>query len=471
MERQFGLNPFALFVAALMLALVGLSSLAISQFEITVGVLIALGLVVGFIVFLKTELAVYILIFSMLLSPELVMGGLATTRAALGRGVTFRFDDFLLVIIALTWFIRSALNKELGIFKKTPLNSAMLAYILACSVSTLIGMAAGNVQIVTGTLFLLKYTQYFAIFFLVINNIDSEDKLRRYWWAVLITALVVGTLGLSQIPGGGRVTAPFEGDNPEPNTFGGYLAFLILICFAMSLSFKDLKWRIIYGLMAFYLFIPFLFTLSLASYLGLIPGVVVVLFLQRNRLLSYVLLASVLSLLLFPSIFPQAVRERVSFTWTQAERYGQSTLFGQRLDTSTSARLQSFGEAFQDFSVRPVFGYGVTGWRFIDSQYFRTLVETGLVGLTALLFLFFRLFRLGMDRFRDLSGDPFYRGIATGFLGGFVCLLVHGIGSNTFILVRVMEPFWLIAGIVFMAPFVIPGGPRRDSPDQLPATT
>ena len=269
MERQFGLNPFALFVAALMLTLVGLSSLVISQFEITVGVLIALGLVVGFIVFLKTELAVYILIFSMLLSPELVVGGLATTRAALGRGVTFRFDDFLLVIIALTWFIRSALNKELGIFKKTPLNSAMLAYILACSVSTLIGMAAGNVQVVTGTLFLLKYTQYFAIFFLVINNIDSEEKLRRYWWAVLITALVVGTLGLSQIPGGGRVTAPFEGDNPEPNTFGGYLAFLILICFAMSLSFKDFKWRIIYGLMAFYLFIPFLFT-PLARFL---PGI------------------------------------------------------------------------------------------------------------------------------------------------------------------------------------------------------
>jgi hypothetical protein len=29
---------------------------------------------------------------------------------------------------------------------------------------------------------------------------------------------------------------------------------------------------------------------------------------------------------------------------------------------------------------------------------------------------------------------------------------VHGLGSNTFIIVRIMEPFWLFAGIVMMIP-------------------
>jgi hypothetical protein len=29
-----------------------------------------------------------------------------------------------------------------------------------------------------------------------------------------------------------------------------------------------------------------------------------------------------------------------------------------------------------------------------------------------------------------------------------VGLLVHGIGANTFIIVRIMEPFWFLAGIV-----------------------
>jgi hypothetical protein len=48
--------------------------------------------------------------------------------------------------------------------------------------------------------------------------------------------------------------------------------------------------------------------------------------------------------------------------------------------------------------------------------------------------------------------DPEERGLALGFLAGYVGLLVHGFGSNTFIIVRIMEPFWLLAGIVMMIP-------------------
>ncbi len=96
----------------------------------------------------------------------------------------------------------------------------------------------------------------------------------------------------------------------------------------------------------------------------------------------------------------------------------------------------------------------MTGWQFIDAQYFRTLLESGLLGLFALLFLCFRLFQMGMDRFRYFSDEPFSRGLAVGFLGALVCLLFHAIGSNTFIIVRIMQPFWLVAGLVFSLRFV-----------------
>jgi len=176
----------------------------------------------------------------------------------------------------------------------------------------------------------------------------------------------------------------------------------------------------------------------------------VVLLLNHQRVVSYTLLALFLTVLIFPNVFPQAIRDRVAYTFTQAPTAGQVTVLGQRLDTSTSARLRSFQEAADAFYQEPVFGYGVTGWSFIDAQYFRTLIETGLVGLMAFLFLLYRLFQLGLDRFRSLGEDPFSRGLAIGFLGGFVCLLFHAIGSNTFIIVRIMQPFWLVTGLVFM---------------------
>ncbi|MDA2934312.1 O-antigen ligase family protein [Acidobacteria bacterium AH-259-D05] len=462
MARVLGTNPFAAFLMVLMVGFLCLSALAISQVETNVAVLLSLGMVVSILAFFNTRMAIYLLIFSMLLSPEFAVSGLATSGAALGRGVTFRFDDFLLVIIAVAWLVKSALYKELGIFRKTPLNGAMLFYVLACAVSTLIGIGAVRVQFVTGTLFVLKYVQYFILFFLVINNIEDEKQLRRYWLAILLTALIASAIGLSQIPTGGRVTAPFEGSQPEPNTFGGYLGFLILICLALSLALQDYGRRIGYALVALFLLLPFLFTLSRASYLGLVPGLAVVLLLNRSHLLSYCLMALTLSLLIFPQIFPQIIRERVTYTWSQERRSGQVLLFGQRLDTSTSARLQSFRDALRDFPEEPLFGYGVTGWHFIDAQYFRTLLETGLFGLTALLFLFYKVFQLGLDRLRYFAEDPFYKGLSIGFLGGFVCLLFHAIGSNTFIIVRIMQPFWLVTGILFMSRLVA----TRKSPEE-----
>ena len=450
MRLESSANPFGAFLLLLMGGVLFVSALLVSQLETSTGILIGVGIAVSVLVFFKTEIAIYLLIGSMLLSPELGVGGLATTGGTLGRGVTFRLDDFLLVIIAFSWLIKSAIHKELGIFKKTPLNGAMLFYAFACVLSTLLGIAAGRIEVLTGSLFVLKYIQYFVLFFLVINSIEDQKQLRRYWMAVLVTALIVGAIGLAQIPGGGRVTAPFEGDSPEPNTFAGYLGFVILICLALALTLPNFKRSISYFFIAAFLFIPFLFTLSRASYLGFIPGLAVVLLLNRQRIVSYTLVALFLTALVFPNLFPQAIRDRVVFTFTQAPTVGQVTVLGQRLDTSTSARLRSFQEAVEAFYEEPLLGYGVTGWSFIDAQYFRTLIETGLLGLMAFFFLLYRLFRLGLDRFRSSGEDPFSRGLAIGFLGGFVCLLFHAIGSNTFIIVRIMQPFWLVTGLVFM---------------------
>ena len=464
MARRPGGDSSAILLLLLMVGVLLLTAFVMSRLETNAGVVAGLGIVVSILVFFNTRIAVYLLIFSMLLSPELALGGLATSGATLGRGVTFRFDDFLLVIIAISWFTKSALYKELGVFKRTPLNGAMLTYIFACVLSTLIGVGAERVDPLTGGLFVLKYLQYVVLFYLVINNIEDEKQLRRFWIAVVITALIVGAVGVAQIPGGGRVTAPFEGRSAEPNTLGGYLAFLILICGALSLTLREFGARIAYMVVSVSLFVPFLFTLSRASYLGFVPGLAVVLFLNRNHLLSYCMIAVALSLFIFPQIFPEIVRERISFTFTQQDRPGQRTVLGQRLDTSTSTRLGSFGDIMADFPNEPLFGHGVTGWGFVDAQYFRVMIETGLFGLAAFVFLVFRLFQLGLDRLRYFSEDPFYRGLSIGFLGGLTALLFHGIGSNTFIIVRIMQPFWLVVGLLFMSRLLV----AEKSPEKAP---
>jgi hypothetical protein len=47
-----------------------------------------------------------------------------------------------------------------------------------------------------------------------------------------------------------------------------------------------------------------------------------------------------------------------------------------------------------------------------------------------------------------MSDDNYVKGLTMGVLAGFISLLLHSIGSNTFIIVRIMEPFWFLMGLV-----------------------
>lgn len=219
--------------------------------------------------FASTQIALYILIFSMLLSPELVVG--ATAGATLGRGVTLRIDDFILVIIGFSWLARMSIYKELGFFLRTPLNKPIAVYITVCLVSTFLGALFGRVSLKTGFFFVLKYFEYMVVYFMVVNHLQDKKQIRYFLWALLFTCVVVSFFGTSQIPGGGRVSAPFEGEAGEPNTFGGYLLFMMAMTIGLFLTTNLWRDRLIYGGISAIAFIPFLFTQSRGSYLAFFP--------------------------------------------------------------------------------------------------------------------------------------------------------------------------------------------------------
>ena len=106
-----------------------------------------------------------------------------------------------------------------------------------------------------------------------------------------------------------------------------------------------------------------------------------------------------------------------------------------------------------DWIDHPILGHGVTGYRFVDAQYIRVITETGLVGLVLFFILIATMFK---EAYRIFMGatDPFHKGLTMGFLAGFVGLLFHAIGANTFIIVRIMEPFWFLAAMVIMIPAI-----------------
>jgi hypothetical protein len=419
----------------------------ISQYPPTILIWGALACAIFTITFVKFEWGLYILIFSMLLSPEINVG--ETAGASLDRGVTLRFEDFLLVVIGLSWFAKNAVNKELGLFLKTPLNKPIFFYILACMVSTAFGVTFGGVGAKTSFFFLLKYIEYFIVFFMVANHVEDTAQIKRFVFCLLLTCFITSFIGILQIPGGERISAPFEGERGEPNTLGGYLLFIGAIAAGLLLKVENSRSKHFLIILIVAIILPFLFTQSRSSYLGLIPVSFILGFMAKRKIIVIGLLALVF--IMSPVFLPTQVKNRILYTFNQREASGQLKVGDVRLDTSTSARIETLREIMTDWPKKPFFGYGVTGYGFIDSQLPRVLIETGILGLLTFLYLIYSIIRLTVNNMKELQ-TPYSQGLTIGFFAGTIGLLFHSLGANTFIIVRIMEPFWFFAGIIAVLP-------------------
>ncbi|MBU0985944.1 MAG: O-antigen ligase family protein [Proteobacteria bacterium] len=405
------------------------------------------ALVIFAVAFINIEWGLYILIFSMLLSPEIMAG--STKGGSLERGVTLRLEDFLLIIIAFSWFAKNAVHKELGLILRTPLNRPILFYMLACIISTGFGIMAGRVHAKTGFFFVLKYFEYMVVFFMMVNHVENLEQVNRFLMCLFLTCFAVSIVGMLQIPGGGRVSAPFEGETGEPNTLGGYLVFIGMVAAGLFLKAQTIKTRQLLAVLILAIIPPFLFTQSRSSYLALIPACLVLALMSEKRVIAVSMI--LIFLTISPFLLPAAVKNRILFTIKQPEESGQITVAGVRVDTSTSARLISWKEATSDWVKHPLVGFGVTGYGFVDAQFPRILAETGVLGLSAFIYLLYSIFKLTIMTLKEVK-TPYLTGLTTGFLAGYVGLIFHSIGANTFIIVRIMEPFWFFAGIIAVLP-------------------
>lgn len=429
---------------------------------------LAILLIVLFASFLNTELALHIILLSMLLSPEIVVGGVGGVSVgkpmAKGEALVLRMEDLVLIAVALAWFARTAIFKELGLIRKTPLNRPIFAYIASLVLATLLGVYLGNVAPLRGFFFTLKYIEFFVVYFMAVNFVHDERQMRRLLVTAFVTCAISALMGIAQIPSGERVAAPFEGKYGEPNTFGGYLVFMLALILAQALMARTLPIQLGWSSFAALVAVPLLFTLSRSSWLASIPMLLTLVALSPRRL---ILMTGVgVLVILGPLAFPKQVVDRYSYTLDAKEDRSEYRLGERRFDSSTAARFDSFRVGLRGWARRPILGYGVTGFSFMDAQFARVLVETGLVGLLTFLWLLWRVFQVAWNTHKRLEGSRF-AWLTLGYLAGFAAMVFHGIGANTFIIVRIMEPFWFMTGIIALLP-VLSGREGEETPGKLP---
>jgi hypothetical protein len=251
-----------------------------------------------------------------------------------------------------------------------------------------------------------------------------------------------------------RVSAPFEGESGEANTLAGYLLFMMSITLGLFLYEKRAKWQILYLGATAFMVPPFLFTLSRGTWLAFLPMSLVMMTLTR-RGKGIIMVALFALFFLLPVLSPQAIKDRIAQTFISDESGAhQYDVLGKKFSLARSgvARVQTWGEAFQAWVKRPVLGYGVPASAIVDNQYARVVREVGTVGFCIYAWLMIRIFKAGRSSFRQTKGNDFAQGLSLGFLAGFIGLLFQAFSAETFILIRIMEPFWFVAAMVLVLP-------------------
>ena len=425
-----------------MIVVIALMAFLISGGMQLKAVILAVGIISAAVCFFNTEMALYLILFAMLFSPEFSLGG----ELAEGRRLVLRVEDIIIVITFFSWIVKTALYEGVGLIVKTPLNRAIKLYVFVCFLSTFLGALIGKVALTSGLLYVFKYMEFFLVYFMFANNITDRDQVRRFVIAALIVALITALYAGVQIPFGVRVSAPFEGENGEPNTLGGYLILIVSVAAGLLFTYRDQRLRIALLSIIALCAVPFLFTLSRSSYVAAIPVFATLfIFTDKKLLLSFVLVVFVLAA---PLLIPETVKKRVTETFVPDPGFAQTETIGNiGFDTSTSARISSFKYSIEKWRQRPIFGWGVTGVGIIDSTYFRLLAEVGLVGMAAFLYL---VSTIGIYLYRVFrkTRDPLLRGLSLGMLAGTAALLGHSVGAASFIIVRIMEPYWFLMACI-----------------------
>ena len=407
--------------------------------DISMLVLVLFSVAIIIATFVDTNIGLIAILLSMLLSPELEAG------ATQGRAVVVRAEDLILIIVSMTWLAKMAIRKELPVFRHSSLNIPIGLYCAVLFISTFRGVILGDVTMVKGMFYVFKMIEFFILFFIVVNHTTTIKQVKLFLIVFLLTGFIVGIYCNLHLGSAARMSAPFEGTG-EPNTLGGYLLLLMSIIGGMVLFDKEHRKVLLF--LFLFLIPPFLLTLSRASYLGIIPALFCIFAITKKKVVIFISAFFMIVFILLIFVGPPMFRERLVGAFEPETNQNVQAWGPISLGPSPAARVESWGYVLRDrFPKHPVLGYGVTGTSFLDSQYILNLAETGIVGSLLFFWILWRIWKAAIYSFHQVE-RPIFKGLVVGYLAGFIGILFHAIGSNSFIIIRIAEPFWFFTAIV-----------------------
>lgn len=415
------------------------------------------GVLLGLATCYFPRFGLIVLLFFILISTDMPIG----QGSGMSRSITVRLEDVILILVSGGWLLNRARTRSLSIIKECPLYFPIMMMTIVIVIATIIGFFQGTVSPLLGFFFALKRLEYFWLFFMILNIMESEKEAKIGIRVLLVVSIVVATIGIAQFfffpvneltEGGATATAGFG----RANTMGDFLLIIIGVTLGFSVTSENSKFAAFNTALLMFFLLAILLTKSRGAYVSIPPLLLVVYFISRNKRILYAIaLGGTLTLMTIAvmkydfgllSKLLSKHEEDISSQFTSIADFSTQGTAG---DPSMRSRVNAWETSIDQILEYPFFGQGCGAKRlgYADCQYVRELLETGIIGFFVFMYMnamiFFFMFKLHHN-----TADSFTKGLTLGFMGSQVGVMVHGVTMSNFYTIFNMETFWFVIACV-----------------------
>jgi O-antigen ligase len=298
---------------------------------------------------------------------------------------------------------------------------------------------------------------------LVRDREDVKAILQVMVWTAFLVAADTWKEGLDRSDRGSIDSSRVPGLMQQANSMGAFLVYYGVPLLAFALGARPRRHALPY-LAAFLITArATLYTFSRGAYLALAAGSATVLLLANPLLLAAAGGGGAVAAVLFPSLIPESVRERVGDTTTEQVVYqGEDPTVS--LDRSSAHRLVIWRGAARMIAEHPLLGVGLGRFPSVIGFYTEYplrksdphdahnafILLAGETGLPSLALLLLLLLTWGLTALRLRFKRRYHvdRALTLAFLGSLVALVVSCMLGSRFSDEALISWFWVLAALV-----------------------
>ncbi len=308
------------------------------------------------------------------------------------------------------------------------------------------------------------YLEYYALY-LVVVYLPLADRQRRtliLWF--LAFGVAIALFGDAQkflhvatprqwLAAVEAATTRAFGTMGNPNTFGAFLVWLLSLLVALLVLPVRGGIRLLALVGCVIASAALVFTLSREALVAIAAALLFIGIVADRRLVLLLIIAALALPILDPHLVSRFALALSGSYIRISSSYGRLLFWERGLQAFLAQPLLGWGPGRFGGSVAHMFGspvyrlYRLDQNPIIDSQHVQTLVELGLIGYIAYLWLGFAAVRAGLRLFRGDS-DPFWQAAGLALAAGTVGLYIQSLFASLFETHQVILFFWLIFGMV-----------------------